>query len=141
MNTGQTSQEIVTAFFKRQGKAAFLHRVTDQAEVFGMNKGKPMARVKKQPSDNILTWKGTTHFLEVKSSKAEPSFPFGNIETQQRAAAIMVAAAGGSYVFALHRLSRDLWYWVEGKDLFRLADGKQSCRWDALTPYLWNPYA
>jgi len=139
MNTGKTSEDIVTKYFTRQGKEAFLHRVTDQAEVRGMNPGKRIL-VRKQPSDNILTWRGVTYWLEVKSSAALHSFPFGNMTDVQRSTAVRVGAAGGKYIFALHRLTSDQWYWVEGKDLFRLSGGKDSCRWDALTPYKWNPY-
>lgn len=141
MNTGKPSERIVAAFFERQGKDAFLHRVTDQAEVYGMNRKKQRVAVKAQPSDNMLTWKGTTYWLEVKSSEKEPSFSLANITKVQASSARQVAAAGGKYIFALHRLSNDQWYWVEGKDLFALAGDKSSVRWSALERYVWNPYA
>lgn len=141
MNTGKLSEGIVEAFFKRQGKDAFLHRVTDQAEVYGMNRKKPLVAVKKQPADNVLTWKGITYWLEVKSSKNEPSFPFSNMTDVQLGSARKVVAAGGKYIFALHRLSKDKWYWVDAKALFDASEGKNSVRWDALNSYEWNPYA
>lgn len=140
MNTGKPSEDIVKAFFARQGKEAFLHRVTDQAEVYGMNRGKRVV-VKKQPADNVLTWKGTTHWLEIKSSENKTSFPLANISSVQLGSARMVTAAGGSYVFALHCRADDRWFWVPAQDLLHLAGDKSSVKWELLKPYKWNPYA
>ncbi len=89
----------------------------------------------------MLTWKGVTHWLEVKSSENKTSFPLANISSTQLASAKQVVVAGGSYVFALHNLNTNDWFWVLAQDLFHLAGDKSSVKWKDLQPYRWNPYA
>lgn len=135
-NTGQESQERFEAYWNSLGKAAFLERRIDLAHVRGLNPGIRGIRFPAQPSDYILTFGSLTYYCEVKSCSNKTSFPFSQIEKGQWAAMMRVTAAGGEYLFYLHKLETDDWYRVPAK-LILAADkeGKASIRWDQLKGY------
>ena len=133
MNTGKSSEALFQAHWASHGKAAYLERRIDAAHVRGMNPGLRALAFPAQPSDYILTFEGRTHYCEVKSCQNKTAFPFRQIEKGQWAAATLVTAAGGSYVFFLHNLNTNLWYCVPAKIILAIKKSDQeSVKWDWL---------
>lgn len=122
-NTGKPSQVLFEALFLPYGKRAFLHRITDSAEVRGMNGA---GFTKKQPADYIVTFDGDTHFAEVKSTVGA-RFKRSQIESGQEAAAKQQIAAGGHYFFYVHAKAIGQWFRVPGD--FVLNSAKASWSW------------
>ncbi len=96
----------------KYGKQVFLHRITDAAEVRGMNANK-FSFVKKQPSDYILTIKGRMSYAEVKST-VQDRLKRSCLETGQYAACVRQIAAGGHYDVFVHAIQRGMWYQLPG---------------------------
>lgn len=133
-NTGKSAEQAFEAYWEDKGKAAFLHRVTDQAEVNGRSKVR--AVVKKQPSDYILTYGGSTFYAEVKSSNNATSFPFGDITQGQWTAALKQTKAGGDYVFFIKNMITGCWYKVIA-ERFLLHEGR-SMKWSDMDHLRWR---
>src|SRR5262245_53215631 len=107
-NTGQPSQTIFEAMMTaRFGTKVFVHRITDAAEVHGMNKRAVI--VKEQPSDYIVTANGDMHYAEVKST-TDDRFKKSLIRKGQLIAARKQVAARGGYFFYVHALSISRWF-------------------------------
>jgi len=139
-NTGKDSEAFFERHIQSLGKEAYLERRIDLAHVRGLNPGIKNLRFPPQPSDYILTLYKVTHYVEVKSSVNKTSFPFSQIEPEQRAAAKKVTAAGGSYIFFLHALITNSWYCVPAKYILDLInEGKGSVKWEDLERFLGDP--
>lgn len=123
------------AFFTVYGKDACIVRLTDTAAAKAV--GGKRAFVQAQPSDFLLTFKGVTHYVEVKSTKSETSFPFGNIQKGQWAASRKIVGAQGSYLFFIKNLNTVQWYIVPAEVLHAQRPAK-SIKWTLLEDYKWT---
>jgi len=132
-NLGHTSQKIFEDYWETLGKNAFLHRVTDQAEVNGRSDARVRARVKAQPSDYLLTWNGEMCYAEVKSCSSKTSFPFSQIEAGQWVAAKKQVTAGGNYYFFIHALFIGRWFMVPAQAI--LDHKERSMKWSKMEEY------
>ena len=128
-NSGKSSeQDFEDILCVAHGKRVHIHRITDTAEVRGMNRGR--GRTKKQPSDYIVTEDGATYYAEVKSSHEKTSFPLKNIDPFQKGSARQVLAAGGKYFFFIHNLNNNQWFRVPAETVLNAE--RRSLRWDSL---------
>lgn len=107
-NTGKPSEKEFERILALLGKAAFLHRITDSAEIHSIA-GKGGNR--KAPSDYLLTLRGELHYAEVKSTEKDV-FKKSAIRPGQLATARMNYAAGGSYWFYIHFIPIGRWFRV-----------------------------
>ncbi|KGM36103.1 hypothetical protein P409_00180 [Inquilinus limosus MP06] len=119
--------------FTLMGKAAHVHRITDTAEVRGLNK---TGFTKEQPSDFIVTENGVMYYAEVKSSSNPTSFPLSQIERGQRSAMIKQTAAGGLYFLFIHCLTKNIWFKVPAGVVLNAP--KASLPWSSLNEYQWS---
>ena len=133
----QKAQQEFENIFALQGKAAYVFRVTDSAEVNGMNSGKAVL-LRKQPSDYIVTHRGEMFYAEVKSSKNPRLFPFGQIEAGQWNGLGRQLAAGGAYYFFVHSFALKRWFKIPGSVIRNTSDSRVSMRWDELQQYRWE---
>jgi penicillin-binding protein-related factor A (putative recombinase) len=133
-NTGKSSEQIFEDRYASHGKRAFVHRITDSAEVRGRT-GSKTAWVRAQPSDYLVTFDGKMEYAEVKSSLNKTSFPFGDITKIQMASAKKQRAAGGHYFFYLHSLVHNKWFRVPASVL--LDAEARSLKWANLGEYEW----
>lgn len=121
----------------RYGKAAFIHRVTDTAEVRGMTKNKKVF-TKQQPSDFIVTIAGDMFYAEVKTTNKE-RFSFSAIGVGQWQAATQQVTAGGKYFFYVRSELLEKWFKVPASFVLGLdADGKKSFTWDDVKHMEWS---
>lgn len=107
-NTGKPSEELFEDHFTRFGKAAYVYRFVDAAEVRGRT-GR-IGMIRPAPSDFFVVHNGNSFFAEVKSTQNPTSFPFSLLRRTQSAHAKMVMSAGASYFVFLHDLTRNLWF-------------------------------
>lgn len=135
MQDFKRAEKDFEGFFAKQGKDAFVFRLTDTAAAKAMN-GKA-AFVAAQPSDYIVVSKGETMFCEVKSSKSPTSFPHSNIQKNQLAAARRIIKAGGTYVFFLKAYALNKWFIVPAQVIINAT--KKSTSWSDITSYEWTP--
>lgn len=136
-NTGKASEELFEDYFKAQGKIAFCYRIEDASDLHGRNK--KLVMTTKKPSDWVVTENGSMYYAEVKSTTNKTSFPFTMISKNQWATARRQIAAGGSYFFFIHDLTKDNWYKVPAEILLNVTDRK-SITWADLAPFLWGIY-
>ena len=132
-NTGKVSEAIFEGFFLKLGKRAFVHRVTDAAEVRGRSQGLNII-VKKQPSDYIVTANGEMFYAEVKSTEDKTAFRKSQIEDGQWVAAVKQTAAGGDYFFFVHALKSNLWYCIPAAHLIK--SEAKSWKWEELKTFI-----
>lgn len=130
-NTGKPTEEAFEKYVASLGKAAFVHRFVDAAEVRGRTGS--IGQTRKAPADYLLTHKGVTSYVEVKSTVHETRFQFSLLRTNQSATAKMALAAGGSYLVVIHAINQDRWFWVPYSDL--KVDTRRSMTWEELTPW------
>lgn len=139
-NTGKPSQTLFESrLTQRYGKRCFVHRVTDAAEVTGMNSRSSgrtkVVIVKEQPSDFIVTVEGTTFYAEVKSTTGG-RWSRSKIEPGQFKAMTRQVAAGGPYWIYIHFITEDKWGFISGREF--LESTKKSWSYDDLDD--WNLY-
>jgi penicillin-binding protein-related factor A (putative recombinase) len=129
-NTGKPTEQAFEDLFKPAGKRAFLHRLTDASDVFGLTD--KAANQAAQPSDYVVVHDGETFFAEVKSTQNATSFPFSLLKSGQSAAGLQIEGAGGHYLVFVRALA------LPGQPWFRVhystiraakADGKGSLKW------------
>ena len=134
-NTGKPSQEAFEKVFETLGKRAFLHRFRDKADLFGLNKRN--VKVFAQPADYIVTNDGM-HFAEVKSTADPTASRFNLISDDQWKAAAKTIAAGGEYIFYVHRPLINQWFKISAKEIAAVkANGKQSIPFSLLSGNQW----
>lgn len=137
-NTGKSSEEIFEDFFADR-KDAYLERRTDLSDVRGLNPSIKGLKYPAQPSDYILTFRGATWYVEVKSSSNKTSFPFSQFEKAQWNAMTRVTAAGGHYLVYIHNVNTDVWYILTGKKILDLSSiGRKSVKWSDLDQAKFN---
>lgn len=109
MNDGREAQK---AFVERilSLPNTVVERFYDQSDLRGLNRGRPVGDFPK-PSDFLVTQAGAVGFAEVKSIQGSVSFPFGNIETGQRSAALRQAAAGAGHCYRFYIFSYGTGHW------------------------------
>lgn len=139
-NTGKSYEAEFEEYWEKKGKAVFLHRVTDAAEVRGRSEpgARFAARVKKQPSDYILTEDGLTRYAEVKSSSGLTSFAFSQFEDGQRSAMLKQTVAGGMYEVFIYSIAKMKWYRVPAGVILSQWKIKASIKWTDLEEYVWQ---
>lgn len=137
-NSGKSYEQDFEEFWHHQGKSVFLHRVTDQAEVVGRSDRRAGIRVKKQPSDYILTEGGRMMYAEVKSCSGLTSFPFSQFEDGQRAAMLRQTAAGGIYDVFVYSIAKMRWYRIPAGVILSVWKTRKSIPWDEMEPYVWH---
>ena len=136
-NTGKGSEAYFERYWAEMGKEAHLHRLLDLAHVRGLN---PQVKLNfpAQPADYILTYGGYTIYCEVKSCSDKTAFPFKQIGKSQWAAATRVDAAGGLYVFYVHRVETDEWFTLPADVVLQAEKrGKASLPWNTIKHFLW----
>lgn len=112
-NTGKPSQTQFEDMLRaKHGKLVYIHRMTDAAEVRGLNKGK-FSLVKAQPSDYLITINGEMAYAEVKSTVGR-RISRSCLEAGQLAACRQQLAAKGRYYVFVHFLGSGLWYRLPG---------------------------
>lgn len=135
-NLGGATQVDFENRLKRLGKAAYLYKLVDAAEIKGRTGIAGRARA--QPSDYLLTYKGRTVYAEVKGCENTTSFPLSYLRDVQSAAARQIIAAGGEYLVFIKQLTTGLWFSVPHGVLHALAGDNKSVKWEALAPHIWN---
>lgn len=137
MQTWKHSEKAFEAAFDKYGKAAFVCRLPDTAQVKRL--AGPKAFIPPQPSDYILTLNGEMMYAEVKSTKDADAFHFSNIQKGQMAASRRQVAAGGVYLFFIHSLARAQWFCVPAELIHATMATKKHLTWDELAPFPWDP--
>lgn len=133
-NTGKPSQQqFEDLLHAKYGKLVFIHRITDAAEVRGMNNNK-FARVKKQPSDYLLTINGEMQYAEVKSTHGT-RISRSCLESGQYAACKQQLAAKGRYDVFVHALRTGRWYRLPGTLFINSPPTTKSWSFDDLARY------
>ncbi len=135
-NLGGATQVDFENRLKRLGKAAYLYKLVDAAEIRGRTGIAGRARA--QPSDYLLTYKGRTAYAEVKGCENTTSFPLSYLRDVQSSAARQIIAAGGEYLVFIKRLPDRGWYCVPYQTLIHLAADNKSVKWETLAPHIWN---
>lgn len=136
-NTGKPAEKDFQDTWARQGKAAYLFRLADAAEIYGRTKGK--MTVRSQPSDYILVTEGRTIFAEVKSSEDPTAFRFSLLKTSQTGPAQMVLAAGGEYEIFVQSIANHTWYRFPYAVVKAVREiGKASIPWSDLKDFEWT---
>lgn len=109
-NDGKAAQDAFVARILAQPNTV-VERFYDQSDLRGLNRGRAVGDFPK-PSDFLVTQNGRLRYAEVKSIQGAVSFPFGNIETGQRSAALRQAAAGAGdcYHFYIFSYGTSEWY-------------------------------
>lgn len=134
-NTGKPAEE---AFLRRlkEDPTVVIERFWDQADLRGINGGRAVADFKK-PADFLVTQNGVISYREVKSVQSSTSFPFGNIESGQRSAALRQAAVGGPYYFHLFSYGLGKWFIMSAEKFRSVLDaGKSSVKFKELPEWL-----
>lgn len=131
-NDGRLAQDEFEAYWETWGKAAYLHRITDAAEVFGMNKR--MANVKKQPADYVLVHGSFCGYAEVKSTDNVRGFRLSMISAYQLGTMQRVVEAGGGYHVFVRRLGvKAAWYRIPAAAIIH--ELGRSFSWEWLDQY------
>lgn len=131
------SEERFVEAFDKYGKAAFVCRLPDTAQIKRL--AGPKAFVPPQPSDYILTLNGEMMYAEVKSTQDPDAFHFSNIQKGQLAASRRQVAAGGDYLFFIHARLHDRWFCVPAQLIHSTMATKKHLTWDELSPFPWDP--
>lgn len=135
-NLGGATQADFENRIARLGKAAYLYKLVDAAEIRGRTGVAGRARA--QPSDYLLTYKGRTAYAEVKGCENTTSFPLSYLRDVQSSAARQVVAAGGEYLLFIKQLATGIWFSVPHGVLYALAGDNKSVKWEALAPFKWE---
>jgi penicillin-binding protein-related factor A (putative recombinase) len=127
-NTGKDSEASFRELFRSYGKDAFLHRLTDASDIYGMTG--EAANADSQPSDFIVVCRGQTYFAEVKSTQNKTSFPFSLLRPTQSAHALQITKAGGGYQIFVLSIALGKWF-VVPYDTIQVvkAQGRASLKW------------
>ena len=114
-----------------------VERFWDASDLRGLNKGRKVNDFAK-PSDFLVTHSGRIHYAEVKSVQSAVSFPFSNIETSQRSAALRQARVGGPYNFYLFSYGLGQWFVMTAQVFAETIEaGRASIKFKELP--VWNP--
>lgn len=134
-NTGKPAEE---AFLRRlkANPGVVVERFWDQSDLRGLNGGRAVGDYPK-PSDFLVTENGLLSYREVKSVQSSTSFPFSNIESGQRSAALRQAAVGGPYYFHLFSFGLGKWFIMSAEKFRSVLDtGKSSVKFKELPEWL-----
>lgn len=134
MKDWQRAEKDFVGFFTGYGKEACVIRLTDTAAAKAV--GGKTAFVAAQPSDFLLTIKGTTHYAEVKSSSSAVSFSFSKIQKGQWNMSRRIARAGGSYLFFVKNELTGQWYLIPAAVLHNHPN--KSIKWKEIEAYKWE---
>lgn len=87
------------SYWSARGKACFVHRFRDAADVRGINRGSRLGMFS-QPADyHITDREHGAYYAEVKALTTGTRFPLKRIERPQWNAAKQATTAGGQYYF------------------------------------------
>jgi len=134
-NTGKDSEAIFEEHWQQQGKAVYLYRFPDAAEIYGRNK--KLVNVRSVPSDYLVTTEHGTFYAEVKSTLDPLTFNFSLLKKGQNSAGASVTVAKGVYLVYIHSLAHDQWYCIPYGVIRHTVEvvKKKSLRWDELKEY------
>jgi hypothetical protein len=136
-NTGKPTEKEFEDRFARLGKAAFLYRFVDAAEVRGRT-GK-IGFTRDAPADYLITQEGVTSYAEVKSTSDPTAFRFSLLRQTQSATAAMVRIAGGLYDIYAHHIPTGTWYKFPYSLVQAVKDaGSGSIPWKKLENFIWS---
>lgn len=117
------------------GKACFIHRFEDNAEINGKNfhnirQGRLISN--EQPADFLVTLDGQTFFAEIKGTINAKGISTGLFKDVQLNTAQKQEAAGGVYWFFIFSHTMQKWYRLKREDV--------TCarKWTELSPYIVN---
>lgn len=127
----QKAEDEFDAYIASLGKRAWVHKLTDAAEVRGRT-GR-IGKMRDQPCDRIVVIDGQTYFAEIKSTSDPTAFRFSLLRKKQMAHAKLIQAAGGTYLVFLKRNETGEWFRIP-YDAIRKCNRK-SLRWDELKEF------
>lgn len=131
-NTGKSSEAFFEDTLKNQG--AHVYRFEDYLDVTrGLQSKRKIISTK--PSDFIVTYRGITAYVEVKSISTGSRFDFSRIEKGQWQTAFKVTRekSDGLYLFYLHFIESGHWYQVPAEQILNAV--KKSVREDEITQF------
>jgi hypothetical protein len=131
---GKLTEGILASDIKKLGKAAYLYRIEDASDLYGLN-DKKLVRTTPKPSDTLLVLRGWMSFVECKETKEAKGFPLKNISQDQWNYATQIERAGGNYCFFLHDMKGARLYLVPAH---ALADRRGTVPWSELTAWRWD---
>lgn len=142
MKNGGEYEEAFEARFKRLGKRAYLWRITDLADIRGMNEirmGGIKIKAPPAPSDYVVVdYELGMHYAEVKGTTNETSFPFSMIRPAQFShARRSITAQPGSYFFYIFAVTHETWYRVPAEAILEETT-KSSLTWEELSCHAWT---
>lgn len=120
--------------FRQFGKRAFIHKLTDAAEVHGRT-GR-IGKMRSQPADRVVVVDNETFFAEIKSSSDKTAFRFSQIRKDQSAFARMILTAGGAYYIFLKRNETGEWFKIPYSFILREMESRKSMKWEELDEFL-----
>lgn len=116
------------------GKAAWLYRLADVAELYGKNNG--LVITDAQPADFLAVYDGWNGLIECKGTTDPIGFRLSLIRKSQHQAATRHIAGGvaHSYRFAIRSEVYQKWF-LAPASIIQL---KGTIRWQDLSPYEWG---
>lgn len=92
------------------------------------------------PSDFFACYKATPWLIEIKSTIDCARFPLKNIKGTQFGIGRRYRLSGWKYMFVIHNLIWDSWYFVPFDFVFEIYNsGKRSIKWDEIRNFV-RPY-
>jgi len=89
------------------------------------------------PSDFFACYRSSPWLIEIKSTVDCARFPMKNIKGTQFGIGRRYRLSGWKYMFVIHNIIWDSWYFVPFDYLFKLySDGNRSVKWDSLKPFV-----
>ena len=134
--TGKVAEAKLREMLAGLGKRAYLYRIEDAADLFGLNNDRAINTTPK-PADNVMVLNGWMGFVECKETLNEKGFPLNNVKTHQWAHARQIESAGGNYCFFLYALVSKWMYLVPARVL---ALRKGTVPWETLEPWMWRDH-
>ena len=116
------------------GKGAYLHRLTDAGDLYGLNKDQ-VINTNPLPADFVVSYKGWVGYAECKTTIQAIGFPLGHIRKQQMSHAKRLYAAGGNYLFAIKNLRTTEVFLVPAQVFFEL---RGNVPWSTLAEFAWK---
>ena len=134
-NDGKEAERSFVAYWTAQGH---IERLRDRKDLIALNGGRTLLDFKK-PSDYLVSGPDVPlHYAEVKSCSGATSFPFGQIEDGQSAAAQKEYLKGSqSYIFYIFSYAKGRWYTMNcAQYCHQLKMGRRSIKFEELTPWV-----
>lgn len=131
-NDGKDAQDQFIEAMEATGR--WVHRFRDKKDMMALNRGKRVGTFA-NPADYMCGENGRYFLAEVKSTQNKTSFPYGNMEPAQKAAAAHAASRGSPFFFFILDMNTQQWYVLSAPEFVAdLKAGKKSRSFKELTP-------